>query len=62
VGDIPIIGGQAQLKLTIAMVCTSCFPVVKPAVSVYKGDSICPDCLQAIKLKEKEESEGDNET
>ena len=59
--DIPIIGGTQQLKLTIAMLCVQCFPTVKPAVSVYKGDSLCPDCVQAIKEKEKE-SEVSDET
>ena len=52
--EVPIIGQQKQLQISVAMLCTACFPNVSPAVLVFKGESICAKCFEAIKLKEKE--------
>ncbi len=54
------LSAQPPALLVGSAMCSRCFPKQVPSFHVYKGDSICPDCLSLAKgLTKKTEEKTD---
>lgn len=42
--NVPLIGGVQQIVIQPSALCASCFPKPAPAIVVFAGYSLCPEC------------------